>query len=502
MSTDDTLPKLVRFVAHGVARGCDGSREAPIHIHLIGVCGTGMGAFAGLLQQAGHRVTGSDVAFYPPMGEALDRWGIEKREGYRPEHLHPPPDLVVVGNVCRRDNPEARAAIDGGLEYTSFPGALRRMFLSQRRSLVVAGTHGKTTTSALLAYLLDRTGHAPGFLIGGVAADFPESFRVGAPGGPFVVEGDEYDSAFFEKTPKFWQYDPQVACIHAIEHDHIDIYPNMESYRATFEHFVALIPESGLLVYNAADPEVRSVARQARCRLRPFALRGQDTGGLTPEVLARPGEPTEAGQPFELWIDGELALRADSPLSGRHNVANAVAALLMASEGAGAELQALGAALPTFSGVARRQELRGTPGGVRIYDDFAHHPTAVAETLSGLRSRHPRGSLIAIFEPRSATASRRLHQQRYAAAFGAANLAVLAPVGRPEIPDAEKLDVAALATEIRAGGGEAETPASVDAIVELVAGRARSGDTVVVMSNGAFGGLLPKLLERLGTPTV
>src|SRR5215510_9601446 len=246
-----------------------------MHVHLIGVAGTGMGSLAGLLKKAGHRVTGSDSAFYPPMGDALARWGIETLQGFDPQHLVPPPDLVVVGNVCRPSNVEARAAIDGGLPYKSFPAALRQMFLEQRRSFVVAGTHGKTTTSALLAFLLDRTGHAPGFLFGGIAADFPESFRAGRSGGPFVVEGDEYDSAFFEKTPKFWQYAPEIAVIHAIEHDHIDIYPDMASYRAAFQRFVALIPQHGLLVANAADAEVRAVAEGAACRVSFYALDGE-----------------------------------------------------------------------------------------------------------------------------------------------------------------------------------------------------------------------------------
>jgi UDP-N-acetylmuramate: L-alanyl-gamma-D-glutamyl-meso-diaminopimelate ligase len=239
-----------------------------------------MGAFAGLLKQVGHRVTGSDTAFYPPMGEALQRWGIEPRTGFDPGHLTPTPDLVVIGNVCRPSNPEARAAIDRGLRYASFPAALREMFLAPSKSFVVAGTHGKTTTSALLAFLLDATGRAPGFLFGGVAPDFPESFRAARAGGPFVVEGDEYDSAFFEKTPKFWQYAPKAAVIGAIEHDHIDIYPDMASYREAFARFVALLPANGLLVANAADPEVRAVSAGADCRVSYFALQGEDTGAI------------------------------------------------------------------------------------------------------------------------------------------------------------------------------------------------------------------------------
>jgi UDP-N-acetylmuramate: L-alanyl-gamma-D-glutamyl-meso-diaminopimelate ligase len=456
-----------------------------------------MGAFAGLLKQAGHRVTGSDTGFYPPMGDALKRWGIETLAGFEPSHLTPPPDLVVIGNVCRPSNPEAHAAVERGLSYMSFPAALRAMFLEQRRSFVVAGTHGKTTTSALLAFLLDASGHSPGFLFGGIAADFPESFRSGSPGGVFVVEGDEYDSAFFEKTPKFWQYAPRVAVLHAIEHDHIDIYPDMDSYRAAFTRFVTLLPRDGLLVANAADPEVRAVARQAPCKVSWFALSGEDTGDVTPVWLAAAAPPEAAGQPFDLFFGGSSCGRVLSPLAGRHNLRNAVAAIAAAAEGAGVAVRDLTRALPRFGGVRRRQELRGVANGIRVYDDFAHHPTAVAETLQALKGRHKQSRLIAIFEPRSATASRKLHQHEYARAFAAADVSLLAPVGRPEIPEAERLDVAAIAAEIRAGGGAAETPADLAAIIDLAATLARPGDAIVVMSNGAFGDIHNKLLAKL-----
>jgi UDP-N-acetylmuramate: L-alanyl-gamma-D-glutamyl-meso-diaminopimelate ligase len=464
---------------------------------LIGVCGTGMGAFAGLLKQAGHRVTGSDTAFYAPMGDALASWGIETLTGFDPAHLDPAPDLVVIGNVCSPSNPEARAAVDRGLSYMSFPAALRAMFLTQRKSFVVTGTHGKTTTSALLAFLLDATGRAPGFLVGGVMADFRESFRSCEPGAPFVVEGDEYDSAFFEKSPKFLQYVPEVAVIHAIEHDHIDIYPEMASYRAAFGAFVALLPEHGLLVANAADPEVRTVAGRARCRVSYFALDGEDTGTVTPTWLAAPAKPEPTCQPFDLFFGGSSCGRVLSPLAGRHNVRNVLAAIAMAAEGAGVAVRDLTRALPRFSGVRRRQELRGIARGVRVYDDFAHHPTAVAETLDALRGRHAQGKLIAVFEPRSATASRKLHQHEYAGAFAAADVVLLAPVGRAEIPAAERLDVGAIAAEIRERGGRAETLGSVDAIVERIVLLAEPGDTVVAMSNGAFGQIHDKVLARL-----
>ncbi|MDH5674022.1 MAG: Mur ligase domain-containing protein [Myxococcales bacterium] len=472
-----------------------------MHVHLIGICGTGMGSLAGLLQQLGHRVSGSDTAFYPPMGEALVRWGIETREGYDPAHLEKAPDLVVIGNVCRRDNPEASAALERDLPYRSMPGALRELVLARRRSFVVAGTHGKTTTSALLAFLLEQSGREPGFLVGGIPLDFDESFRVGHDGGPFVVEGDEYDSAFFEKSPKFWQYEPEVACIHAIEQDHIDIYPDMGAYRAAFEGFVERIDESGMLVYRADDAEVCAVAARARCRRLAFACL-DDPGGCElerqPDYTVELGASGPEGQALRFRARGEFLGEACFALHGRHNARNALCALVMAHEGAGVELATLLSILPRFSGVGRRQQLRGEAGGVRVYDDFAHHPTAVAETLGSLRARHPQGALIAVFEPRSSTASRQLHQARYAESFAAASVSLIAPVGRPEIPVAEQLDVAQLVQALRTAGLSAEAPASLEAIVERTVALAQPGDTVVVMSNGAFGGIHGKLLARLG----
>jgi UDP-N-acetylmuramate: L-alanyl-gamma-D-glutamyl-meso-diaminopimelate ligase len=468
-----------------------------MHIHLIGVSGTGMGSLAGLLKKAGHRVTGSDTGFYPPMGDALERWGIEKLQGYDPAHLSPRPDLVVVGNVCRSTNPEARAAIDTGIPYTSFPKALHDQCLQGCRSFVVAGTHGKTTTTSLVAHLLHAAGLSPGFLIGGIPLGFDESFRFAPPGSPFVVEGDEYDSAFFEKTPKFWHYAPEVAILQAIEHDHADIYPDMQSYRNAFHGFVSRIPEHGLLIANAADPEVRAVAARARCRVSYYALDGEDTGEVTPTWLAAEVRASGELLPFDLFVGGSSCGRWMTPLSGSHNLKNAVAAIALGVEAAAVPMPLLGRALVRFAGVKRRQELRGTAGGVRVYDDFAHHPTAVLETLRGLRNRHPEGRLIAIFEPRSATASRRVHQASYAQAFLPADITVLAPVGRAEIPEDERLDLAAVAAELRAHGKQALVPGNVAAIVERVAAIAEPGDTVVAMSNGVFGGIHDRLLTAL-----
>ncbi len=476
-----------------------------MHVHLIGVAGTGMGALAGLLQRAGHRVSGSDVAFYPPMGEALARWGIETRKGWDPANVADRPDLVVIGNVCRKDNPEAVAAFDAGLKTTSMPGAIETLFLAERPGWVVTGTHGKTTTTTLLAFLLDQLGRDPGLLVGGIPKDFDESFRVGAAGAPFVLEGDEYDSAFFEKTPKMWRYRPRAVILTSVEHDHIDIYPDPASYRAAFEGLVDRIPADGTLVAFAGDPEVRAVASRARCRVVYYAMQGDDVGDVRPTWLAAPVAAQGGMQPFDLFVGGTSCGPVLSPMAGEHNVRNAVAAIALCAEALVPEgttsVQELVGILRRFSGVRRRQDLLGEARGVRVYDDFAHHPTAVRETTAALRARHPEGKLVAVFEPRSATACRNLHQQGYAEAFHAADAVVLAPLGRSNIPGAEQLDLAAVAAAIRTHGGDAVVPPDLDAVLAAILARASSGDTVLLMSNGDFGGLHDRLLAALASPS-
>jgi UDP-N-acetylmuramate: L-alanyl-gamma-D-glutamyl-meso-diaminopimelate ligase len=470
-----------------------------MHVHLIGVAGSGMGALAGLLQRAGHRVTGSDVAFHPPMGDALARWGVETRRGWDPRNLADQPDLVVVGNVCRRDNPEARAAIDGGLRVLSMPAAVEELFLIDRPGWVVAGTHGKTTTTALLAYLLHQLGRDPGMLVGGIPKDFGESFRLGGATAPFVIEGDEYDSAFFEKQPKMWRYKPRAAILTSIEHDHVDIYPDPASYRAAFEGFVARIPEDGTLVAFAGDPEVRAVAAAARCRVVYYALQGDDVGDLLPTWVGAPIAAQGGMQPFDLFVGGTSSGPVLSPMIGEHNVRNAVAAIALVAETSGGTtpVQEIVAALRRFSGVRRRQDLIGEARDVRVYDDFAHHPTAVRVTLAALKARHPEGKLIAVFEPRSATACRNLHQRAYEGSFHHADAVVLAPIGRAEVPADERLNPAAIAAAIRARGGDAVAPPDHPAVLAEILARATPGDTIVLMSNGDFGGLHDEVLAAL-----
>jgi len=469
------------------------------HVHLIGVCGTGMGALAALFVERGDRVTGSDRAFHPPMGPALEKLGVETLPGWDPANLDPAPDLVVVGNVCRPDNPEARAAFDAGLKTCSFPDAMERLFLPERRSLVVAGTHGKTTTTSLLAFLLDDAGLAPGFLIGGVPVDFDRPARLAVPRAPFVVEGDEYDSAFFEKSPKFWRYRPFGVVLTSVEHDHIDIYPDAASYRAAFAGLLERIPDDGLLVAWAGDPVVRELARDACCRVRFYGLESDDCGDVHPVWSAAIGPSRGDLMNLDVYGGGTALGRLQVPLSGRHNARNVLAALALASEGAGADLGALLQAVPRFGGVRRRQELLAIARGVYVYEDFAHHPSAVRETLRGLQMRHPNARLLAAFEPRSATASRRLHQDTYPAAFSAAHLTLLAPVGRPEIADDERLDTAALAAAIGDAGGAARATRDLDELVTHLVAAAREGDVVVLMSNGSFGGIYDRVIAELAT---
>jgi len=482
-----------------------------MHIHIVAVAGTGMGALAGLLTELGHDVSGSDVAFDPPMGPALESWGVRCLRGFDPKHLWPAPDLTIVGNVCRKDNPEVVSAIERGLRYTHIAGALGEFVLDGCSPWVVAGTHGKTTTSAMAAHLLEACGFAPGFLIGGLPKNFPRSFRAPKAGKsrlalgdrparkpPFVIEGDEYDTAFFEKTAKFLHYRPEVAILTSIEHDHVDIYPSLDGYLAAFREFVALVPEHGLIVANAADPHVVSVVEShARAEVAWFALQGEDTHGKPPHWLAAPAQMDEAGTRFDLYAGGVLCGRLALTVPGLHNLKNALAAIGGAAQGYGARIADIVPALARFDGVRRRQDLIGTPRESFVYDDFAHHPTAVQETLRALRSRHPSSKLLAVFEPRSATACRRMHQAEYARAFESADEVLLAPLGRSNLAAEEALDLTRLAEDLRARGKVAHALPSLAAIVEHLALHVQPGSVVALLSNGAFGGIHAKLLERL-----
>lgn len=459
-----------------------------MRIHLIGICGTGMGALAGLLLDAGHDVSGSDVRFDPPIGEVLRQSGARLLEGFEAAHVGADIELVVVGNVCRANNVEAVRAQELGLPRLSMPGTLEKLFLPRTRNLVIAGTHGKTTTTSLVAHLLTALGRDPSLLVGGVPLDFPTGHRLGK-GPEFVLEGDEYDSAFFEKTPKMWRYRPSSAVVTSLEHDHIDIYPTADIYAAAFRRFVELVPADGVLVLHAAAPAVLALRVHTVARVITYALAD---AGTPADWLAT---PRRGG--FDLTIAGRTAGSYALRIPGRHNVLNATAALAIGHAACGIALPELAAPLASFRGVHRRQELLGTPGGVSLYDDFAHHPTEVQATLEALAETHPGARLFAVFEPRSATACRRVHQEAYATAFDAATDVVLAPVGRAELAEDERLDVAQVVRDVRARGRRATGPLPVEDIVAHVAREARAGDAVVLLSNGAFGGIHARLAAAL-----
>ncbi len=479
-----------------------------MHVHFIGVSGTGMGALAMLFREKGARVTGSDVAFDPPIGPALLAAGIECMQGYLATHLQPAPDLVVVGNAIRRENPEASAAATNSLNCASMSSALRQHFLSGRRPVVVSGTHGKTTTSAMCAWLLACAELEPGYFIGGLPKNFPSGAAIGraarslsrAPA-PFVVEGDEYDAVYWNKKPKLMDYlgvsEDDVAILTSIEHDHIDVYPTERAYEQAFRESLSKLPEKGRLFVDASQPRAVTIAREScRAAISHYALDGDRTSDVTAEWLAAVGPIDDLGrQTFDVFVGGASCGRFAMKSPGAHNVRNALATIAMGAECFGVSMPKARAAMATFEGVRRRQDLIGEPDGVRVYDDFAHHPTAVDETLRALKSKHPHGKLFAVFEPRSATACRNLHQDAYVRAFGSADRVLLAPLGRQNIPESERLDTTRLASDL--GKHKALAAASVDEILEVLVRDARRGDSIALLSNGAFAGLHARLIDAL-----
>jgi UDP-N-acetylmuramate: L-alanyl-gamma-D-glutamyl-meso-diaminopimelate ligase len=467
-----------------------------MHVHFVAIAGTGMGSLAGLLAQRGHTVTGSDENVYPPMSTALERWGIPVALGFRSENvLAKRPDLVVIGNAVRRENPEARAVIESGIPYRSFPDALYEHAIRGRHSVVIAGTHGKTTTTSLVATLLLEAGRDPSLLVGGLAENFGGSFRDGA-GPEFVVEGDEYDTAFFDKTPKFLHYHADTLVVTSIEFDHADIYRDLAHVQGEFTKAVRGLPAAGTLIAARGSASLDEVAAEARCRVLRYGI--EDGSDIEARGLASGPEGTR----FELSVRGVGSTPALLPAWGAYNVANALAAVAVCSA-RGVALAAATAGLARFRGVARRQEIRGEAGGVTVVDDFGHHPTAVRETLAALAERFPGRPLVAVFEPRSNTSRRAVFQREYAEAFDAAARMVVQVV--PDAPiysafggEPERLSAEQLARDVGARGVPAVALPDVDAIVEHLARSCAPGDVVVTLSNGGFGGIWGKLLARLG----
>ena len=458
-------------------------------IHLIGICGTAMATLAALLKSKGYDVRGSDQNVYPPMSDFLVQHGITTLQGYSADHITAEIDLVVVGNAISRGNAELEEVLDRKIRYCSLPEAVRDHFLWASRSVVIAGTHGKTTTTSLAGWLLAHGGADPSVFIGGISENFEGSYRIGG-GREFVIEGDEYDSAFFDKTAKFLKYLPDIAVVNNIEFDHADIYPDLDAIRLAFRRLVNLVPRRGLLLLGADNADALALKPHALCRVETFGLSdGCDWQAHDLKVAA-------TSTTFGVRRGGTSVGTFELPLLGAYNVRNALAALAVGAA-AGLNTDTMAEGLKRFRGVRRRLELRGTAAGVAVYDDFAHHPTAIAETLTGVRSAYPDRRIWAIFEPRSATSCRRIFQFEFAKALATADRVILPAVFRSTLPEGERLSVEALIGDLQAAGVDARYIPQVGDIVRSVAKEARSGDLVIVMSNGGFDDIHQKLLSAL-----
>jgi UDP-N-acetylmuramate: L-alanyl-gamma-D-glutamyl-meso-diaminopimelate ligase len=458
-------------------------------IHLIGICGTAMATLAALLKSRGHDVRGSDENVYPPMSDFLQQQKITTLQGYRPENITADLDLVVVGNAISRGNPELEEVLDRKIRYCSLPEAVRDHFLWGARSIVIAGTHGKTTTTSLAGWLLTHGGADPSVFIGGIAENFEGSYRIGG-GREFVIEGDEYDSAFFDKTAKFLKYLPDIAVVNNIEFDHADIYPNLDAIRLAFQRLVNLIPRRGLLLLGADSLDALALRERARCRVETFGLSdGADWQAHDLKV-------SESSTTFSVRRGGQPVGIFEVGLLGAYNVRNALAAIAVGAA-VGLNTDTLADGLRRFKGVRRRMQHRGTAAGVAVYDDFAHHPTAIAETLAGVRSAYPDRRIWAVFEPRSATSCRRVFQSDFVRALSGADSVVLPAVFRSTLPEEDRLSPERIVDDLKQTGVDARYVPAVDDIVRTIASDSREGDLVVVMSNGGFDNIHQKLLDAL-----
>jgi len=464
-----------------------------MNVYLLGIAGTGMGSFAGLLRAAGHQVSGSDENVYPPMSDKLAEWRIKTYTPYVAANLEAAkPDLAVVGNVIRAENPEAKALRRRGIPQMSFPEALEELFLQTRHPVVIAGTHGKTTTTAICAQVLMHAGRDPSMLVGGIPLNFNEGFRLGG-GEHFVLEGDEYDTAYFDKGPKFLHYRPRTAIFTGAEFDHADIYRDLAHYESAFERFFALLPQDGFVAACSTFPNWKRLTSYAKCKVESYsALETAEANWHARWINLGP-----SGATFEVEYKGTAEIRVVLPAAGRHNVENALG-VYAACRALGLKPDEIAAGFRTFRGVKRRQELKGEVRGVAVIDDFAHHPTAVRETIAAVLAQYPGRRLVAVFEPRSNTAMRKIHQDEYAHAFRGTDEAIISqPTAIAKVPESERVDAKRMAEEIGKSGTRARWMESPDAIVTVLASEARAGDVVLAMSNGAFGGLHDKLLKAL-----
>jgi UDP-N-acetylmuramate: L-alanyl-gamma-D-glutamyl-meso-diaminopimelate ligase len=468
---------------------------SPRHIHLIGVCGTAMASIAGLLQLQGHRITGSDKAAYPPMSDMLRDLGIPILEPYAESNLNPAPDLVVIGNALSRGNPEVEHVLDQRLPFASMAALTHDEFLKGRESLVVAGTHGKTTTTSMLAWIYQvaarqNSALEPSFLIGGVAENFGTSFQL-RPTRTFIIEGDEYDTAFFDKGPKFLHYFPDALILTHVEFDHADIYADLEAVKTAFKRLVNLVPRRGLLVAYDGSDNVTECISNAFCRVQRY--------GFSPasDWQVRNLRHVDGQTQWELWHNSSLWADLAMDLAGEHNALNATAAAALAA-GQGIAKESIQTALATFKSVKRRLEVRDVIDGVTIIDDFAHHPTAIRETLRALRSVYPQARIWAVLEPRSNTLRRKVLEHDLIESLRNADRVILAGVYQQQrIPDAERLHPEDVVNALSAAGTPAELHPDAEAIVNAIAPQLASGDVVAILSNGGFDGIYEKLPARL-----
>ncbi len=468
---------------------------SPSHIHLSGICGTAMASLAGLLQLQGHRITGSDKAAYPPMSDLLGELGIQVMEPYAEANLVPAPDLVVIGNALSRGNPEIEHVLDERIPFTSMAALLRKEFLLGRESLVVAGTHGKTTTTSMLAWIYQVAARKnpalePSFLIGGVAENFGTSFQL-RPTRTFIVEGDEYDTAFFDKGPKFLHYFPDALILTHVEFDHADIYADLDAVKTAFKRLVNLVPRRGLMLAFDGSPNVDECVAHALCRVERYGF--AEASDWRMRNLRHENGMTR----WEVWHAGALWAELEMSLAGEHNALNATAAAALAY-GQGLNKDAICTALASFKSVKRRLEVRAVIGGVTIIDDFAHHPTAIRETLRALRSVYPEARLWAVLEPRSNTLRRKVLEAELVTSLRMADRVVMAGVYQQQrIPESERLHPEDVVRTLNAQGTSAELCPDVDAIVNRIAPELRAGDVVAILSNGGFDGVYEKLPARL-----
>ncbi len=468
----------------------DQRRGLPKRVHMIAVCGTGMGPLALLLRESGVSVSGSDLQAYPPMGDMLRKAGVEISLGYRSENVPDDAEYVVIGNAVSRDNPEVETVQNRGVPYGSLPETLSRFFLGERTPVVVVGTHGKTTSSALLAWMLESAGMSPGFLVGGEPNNFGSSSRVG--NGPcFVIEGDEYDSAFFDKKPKFLRYQPQVALFTSLEYDHADIYPDLASLKKEFLHFVRLLPRDGLLMVCDEYKDALDIAGEAVCTVETYGyredshwrgvLREEGTRGVTLEVIRQ----------------GALIGAFDFPMAGRHNALNLLGCLGILTH-LGVSSESLGIGLSEFKGVRRRQEILGEEAGVLLMIDFAHHPTAVRETINAIRSRFSERRILTVFEPRTHTSRRNIFQDEYVEAFMGSELSICTKVFRSEtVPPMERFSPEAWVDGLRNRGKDAHYIEDTEDLILFLGRECREGDLVLFMSSGDLVSVIDELCNKL-----